>query len=115
MNERGASSILSSKVKLGADASAAAGPVGRTASAESDVALRAEILSYFSGARAVRGNFARGLDRASGQRGERADLRKKDSRKGHCPPRRGARPAVAKLLVSTLNQHSRRTSRSNLS
>jgi hypothetical protein len=38
--------ILSSKVKLGGDASAATGPVGRTASAETDVTLRAEILSY---------------------------------------------------------------------
>jgi lipid-binding SYLF domain-containing protein len=46
MNERGANSVLSSKVKLGADASAAAGPVGRTASAETDVAMKAEILSY---------------------------------------------------------------------
>jgi SH3 domain-containing YSC84-like protein 1 len=46
MSPRSATSMLSSKVKLGADASAAAGPVGRTASAESDVALRAEILSY---------------------------------------------------------------------
>jgi SH3 domain-containing YSC84-like protein 1 len=46
MNSRSASSILSSKVKLGGDASAAAGPVGRTASAETDVALRADILSY---------------------------------------------------------------------
>jgi lipid-binding SYLF domain-containing protein len=46
MSSRSASSILSSKVKLGADASAAAGPVGRAASAETDVALRAEILSY---------------------------------------------------------------------
>jgi lipid-binding SYLF domain-containing protein len=46
MNERGASGILSSKVKLGADASVAAGPVGRTASAETDATLRADILSY---------------------------------------------------------------------
>jgi lipid-binding SYLF domain-containing protein len=46
MNSRSAKSILSSKVKLGGDASAAAGPVGRTASASSDVTLRAEILSY---------------------------------------------------------------------
>jgi lipid-binding SYLF domain-containing protein len=46
MSPRSATSILSSKVKLGADASAAAGPVGRAASAETDVALRAEILSY---------------------------------------------------------------------
>ena len=46
MSPRSATSMLSSKVKLGGDATAAAGPVGRTASAESDVALRAEILSY---------------------------------------------------------------------
>ena len=46
MNDRGANAILSSKVKLGGDASAAAGPVGRDASAETDVTMRAEILSY---------------------------------------------------------------------
>jgi SH3 domain-containing YSC84-like protein 1 len=46
MNERGAGGILASKVKLGADASAAAGPVGRTTSAETDATLRADILSY---------------------------------------------------------------------
>src|SRR5271163_5057277 len=46
MNERAASGILVSKVKLGGDASAAAGPVGRSASAETDATIRAEILSY---------------------------------------------------------------------
>src|SRR5271157_1186881 len=46
MSPRSATSILNSKVKLGGDASAAAGPVGRTASAETDVTMRAEILSY---------------------------------------------------------------------
>jgi lipid-binding SYLF domain-containing protein len=46
MNESGANSVMSSKVKLGADASAVAGPVGRNASAETDVVLKAEILSY---------------------------------------------------------------------
>ena len=46
MNNKGASSILSSKVKLGVDASAAAGPKGRDASADTDAYLRAEILSY---------------------------------------------------------------------
>jgi len=46
MNPRGARSILSSKVKLGADASAAAGPKGRTANASTDVTMRAEVLSY---------------------------------------------------------------------
>ncbi|MGH9678694.1 MAG: lipid-binding SYLF domain-containing protein [Candidatus Acidiferrales bacterium] len=46
MNPRGAKAILSSKVKLGADASAAAGPKGRNAAADTDVTMRAEILSY---------------------------------------------------------------------
>jgi lipid-binding SYLF domain-containing protein len=46
MNPRGAKSILSSKVKLGADMAAAAGPKGRDASANTDATLRAEILSY---------------------------------------------------------------------
>ncbi len=46
MNDRGASGILASKVKLGADASVAAGPVGRDAAADTDATLRAEILSY---------------------------------------------------------------------
>ena len=46
MNPRGAKAILSSKVKLGADMSAAAGPKGRDAEADTDVTLRAEILTY---------------------------------------------------------------------
>lgn len=46
MNPRGAHAILKSKVKLGADASAAAGPKGRTANASTDVTMRAEVLSY---------------------------------------------------------------------
>jgi SH3 domain-containing YSC84-like protein 1 len=46
MNPRGAKAILHSKVKLGADASAAAGPKGRTANASTDATLRAEVLSY---------------------------------------------------------------------
>ena len=46
MNQEGARSLLSSKVKLGAGASAAAGPVGRAAEANTDAYMRAEILSY---------------------------------------------------------------------
>lgn len=57
MNEKGASSVMSSKVKLGADASAAAGPVGRTTSAETDVVMKAEILSW-SRARGVFGGVS---------------------------------------------------------
>ena len=46
MNDRGAGSLLHTKVKLGADASAAAGPKGRSAAADTDAYMRAEILSY---------------------------------------------------------------------
>ncbi len=46
MSPKSAANILSSKVKIGGDASAAAGPVGRNASAETDITMRAEILSY---------------------------------------------------------------------
>jgi lipid-binding SYLF domain-containing protein len=46
MNPKGARSLLSSKVKLGADASAAAGPKGRSGEAATDVVMNAEILSY---------------------------------------------------------------------
>jgi lipid-binding SYLF domain-containing protein len=57
MNEKGANSVMSSKVKLGADASAAAGPVGRTTSAETDIVMKAEILSW-SRARGVFGGVS---------------------------------------------------------
>jgi SH3 domain-containing YSC84-like protein 1 len=46
MNTRGAESLMSSKIKLGADAAAAAGPKGRNTTAATDLAMRAEILSY---------------------------------------------------------------------
>ena len=46
MNDRGMRSLLTHKLKLGVDASAAAGPVGRHASADTDLALRSEVLTY---------------------------------------------------------------------
>ena len=57
MNEQGMDHLLSSKFKLGADASAAAGPVGRDAGAETDIKMRAEVLTYSR----ARGLFA-GID-----------------------------------------------------
>jgi len=106
MNERGASSILNSKVKLGGDASAAAGPVGRNATAESDVTFRAEILSYSR----ARGLFA-GISlegstvRPDNDANERIYGKKIDAKDivlhGAVPV-----PSSAKLLIATLNQHS---------
>jgi len=57
MNKQGMEHLLSSKFKLGADASAAAGPVGREAAADTDIKLRAEVLTYSR----ARGLFA-GID-----------------------------------------------------
>ena len=56
-NDQGMQHLLSSKFKLGADASAAAGPVGRSADADTDVKMRAEVLTYSR----ARGIFA-GVD-----------------------------------------------------
>src|ERR1700687_3381579 len=72
MNDRGMESILSSKIKLGADASIAGGPKGRDASADTDAWMRAEILSYsrsrglFAGV-SLEGSTLRPGDEASGQ------------------------------------------------
>jgi len=46
MNQRGADKLLQNKVSLGTDASLAAGPVGRSASAATDAQMKAELLSY---------------------------------------------------------------------
>jgi SH3 domain-containing YSC84-like protein 1 len=106
MNERGARAILSSKVKLGADASAAAGPKGRNAEASTDVTMRAEILSYSR----ARGLFA-GISLAGStvrpDNGANAKLYKKDVTaqdivfKGAVPV-----PASAQKFISYLNKKS---------
>ncbi len=102
-NERGARGILASKVKLGADASVAAGPVGRDASADTDATLRAEILSY---------SRARGLFAGISLEGStiRPDNRDNTRVYGREIPaqrivlsRRVAVPPAAKQLVSTLD------------
>src|SRR5207253_5074056 len=61
INDRGAGSLLHSKVKLGADASFAAGPKGRSAAADTDAYMRAEILSYSR----ARGVFMRSEEHTS--------------------------------------------------
>lgn len=106
MNDGGASAILSSKVKLGGDASAAAGPVGRDAEAATDASLRAEVLTYSR----ARGLFA-GISlegstlRPDNDANERIYGKKINAKDivlhGAVPV-----PASAKLLISTLNQHS---------
>src|SRR5271169_4016369 len=106
MSPRSAENILVSKVKLGGDASAAAGPVGRTASAETDVTMRAEILSYSR----ARGLFA-GISLAGSTL--RADNDANTSLYGKEVSAQDivfkhavAAPPSAKLLLATLNKKS---------
>jgi SH3 domain-containing YSC84-like protein 1 len=106
MNPRGATSLLGSKVKLGADAAAAAGPKGRDTTAATDVVMRAEILSY---------SRSRGLFAGISLEGStlRADNRANEKLYGHKVSakeilRQGKAgiPASGKELVSLLNKKS---------
>ncbi|HXC48291.1 MAG TPA: lipid-binding SYLF domain-containing protein [Candidatus Sulfotelmatobacter sp.] len=106
MSDRSATSILSSKVKLGGDASAAAGPVGRTASAETDVALRAEVLSYsrarglFAGI-SLEGSTLR-ADNSANKKLYGKEISAKDIVFKHAVPV----PPSAKMLLATLQKAS---------
>lgn len=106
MNKKGANAILSSKVKLGADAAAAAGPKGRNAQADTDATMRAEILTY---------SRSRGLFAGVSLEGStlRPDNGANTSLYGHKVAAKdivlhGAVgvPASGRLLVDTLQKHS---------
>ncbi|MGA2901451.1 MAG: lipid-binding SYLF domain-containing protein [Candidatus Acidiferrales bacterium] len=106
MNEDGAKGILASKVKIGGDASAAAGPVGRNASAETDVTLRAQILTYSRARGLFAGvSLAGSTVRPDNDANERIYGKKISARDivlhGAVPP-----PPSAALLLSTLRKHS---------
>jgi len=103
MNERGASGILSSKVKLGADASVAAGPVGRTASAETDATLRADILSYSRARGAFAGLALEGSTVRPDNSANREIYEQKVSAKEIVLMGRVAVPPAAEKMVSTLD------------
>jgi lipid-binding SYLF domain-containing protein len=106
MNPRGARSLLSSKVKLGADAAAAAGPKGRTATAATDVVMKAEVLSYSRSRGLFAGVSLEGSTlRSDGGANENLygrSLSAKDIIRDH----KVSTPASAQTLVSTLNQKS---------
>src|SRR5215467_14136637 len=108
MNRRGAEGILTSKVKLGADASAAAGPKGRDASAATDVTMRAEILTYSRS----RGLFAGVSLEGSTLRPDNDANKKLYKKELHARDivlhRAVAPPASAKQLLAVLNQKSPR-------
>jgi lipid-binding SYLF domain-containing protein len=105
MNESGKNKLISSKFTLGGDASAAAGPVGRTAAAQTDVQMRAEILTY-SRARGVFAGIS--LDGATLRPDSDvneilygSDRPNREILSGEVPP-----PEAAKQLLSTLNKYS---------
>jgi len=106
MNDQGANGILSSKVKIGGDASAAIGPVGRNAAADTDVTLRAQILTYSRARGLFAGvSLAGSTVRPDNDANERIYGKKLSARDivlhNAVPP-----PASAKLLLSTLRKHS---------
>jgi lipid-binding SYLF domain-containing protein len=106
MNTRGAESLMKSKVKLGADAAAAAGPKGRDAQAATDVVLRAEILSYSRSRGLFAGISLEGTTlRSDGGANENLYGRKLTAREIIRQGKVGA-PASASKLLSTLNKHS---------
>jgi len=106
MNPRGANSILSSKVKLGGEASAAAGPKGRSAAADTDIIMRAEILSYsrsrglFAGI-SLEGSTLRSDGSANRKLYGRSLTAKEIVREG-----KAGVPACGRELVSLLNKQS---------
>src|ERR1700723_3336671 len=108
MNGRGAHSILNSKVKLGADASVAAGPKGRTAAAATDVTLRAEVLSYSRSRGLFAGISLEGSTLRPDKDGNERLYGKGTTAKDIVINSAIHPPASAKLLLSTLNKNSPR-------
>jgi len=106
MNPKGANSILGSKVKLGADASAAAGPKGRTAAADTDIVMRAEVLSYsrtrglFAGI-SLEGSTLRSDGSANKKLYGRSLTAKEIVREG-----KAGAPAAGSELIALLNRNS---------
>jgi SH3 domain-containing YSC84-like protein 1 len=106
MNPKGARSLLSSKVKLGADASAAAGPKGRTAEGATDIVMNAEILSYSRNKGLFAGISLEGSTlRSDGSANEKLYGRRLTA-KDIIVEHKVAIPACAKELVSLLESKS---------
>jgi SH3 domain-containing YSC84-like protein 1 len=108
MNEGGAEKLMSSKFTLGGDASVAAGPVGRTSSAQTDAKMQAQILTYsrargvFAGI-ALTGATLRPDDEGNKELYGKGDLTTKEiTMGGGMKP-----PAAARPLISQLNKYSR--------
>jgi hypothetical protein len=81
MNDKGARAVLNGKAKLGADASVAAGPVGRDAEASTNGAMSAEMLSYSRAQGVFAGVSLSGTSLGPDSGGKREDLRKESHRR----------------------------------
>ncbi|MGZ4854246.1 MAG: lipid-binding SYLF domain-containing protein [Candidatus Angelobacter sp.] len=108
VNPRGADSILTSKVKLGADVAAAAGPKGRSAAASTDVTMRAEILSYSRSRGLFAGISLEGSTLRPDNDGNERLYGKGTTAKDVVINSAIRPPASAKLLLDTLNKKSPR-------
>lgn len=106
MNPRGASSLMGSKVKLGADAAAAAGPKGRTATGATDIVMQAEILSYSRSRGLFAGVSLEGSTLRPDNRANEKLYGKKLSAREIVRQGKAAVPESAKELLSVLNTHS---------
>jgi lipid-binding SYLF domain-containing protein len=106
MNKRGADSILTSQVKLGADVAAAAGPKGRDAAASTDVTMRAEILSYSRSRGLFAGVSLEGSTLRPDNDGNERLYGKGTSSQDIVIHSKIRPPASAHLLISTLNKKS---------
>jgi lipid-binding SYLF domain-containing protein len=104
MNPRGADSILSSQVKLGADVAAAAGPKGRNVAASTDVTMRAEILSYSRSRGLFAGISLEGSTLRPDNDGNERLYGKGTSAKDIVINSAIHAPGSAKLLLETLNR-----------
>jgi lipid-binding SYLF domain-containing protein len=108
MNSRGVDSLLHSKVKLGADASIAAGPLGRTASAETDAYLRAEMLSYSRSRGVFAGVSLEGTTLRPDEDGNRRLYGRDSSAAVIIAEGRSSAPESARILVDRLQKASPR-------
>jgi lipid-binding SYLF domain-containing protein len=106
MNPKGAESLLYSKVKLGADASAAAGPKGRTAEGATDIVMKAEILSYSRNKGLFAGVSLEGSTLRSDGGANENLYGKKLTAKEIIREGKVATPACARELVSILDKKS---------
>jgi lipid-binding SYLF domain-containing protein len=105
MNERGAEKLLSTKFTLGGEGSVAAGPVGREATAQTDVAMRAEILSWSRARGAFAGISLQGATLRQDLDDNAVIYGKKITNK-EVVQSSTAIPEMAKGLIAALNKHS---------